>query len=77
MSKRARIGGSTLRARSRREKADVAAAVAAHVLPLLAAGRMRVPVCETFPLSEAAAAYERFGCRRQVRQGRAGRLRQR
>ena len=39
MAKRARIGGSTLRARSRREKADVAAAVAAHVLPLLAAGR--------------------------------------
>jgi NADPH:quinone reductase len=23
-------------------------------------GRVRVPVCETFPLSEAEAAYERF-----------------
>ena len=38
MVKRVRIGASTLRARSRREKADVAAAVAAHVLPLLADG---------------------------------------
>ncbi|HVB90584.1 MAG TPA: zinc-binding dehydrogenase [Acidimicrobiales bacterium] len=60
MGARARIGGSTLRARSRREKANVAAAVAAHALPLLAAGRIRVPVCATFPLSEAGAAYERF-----------------
>jgi putative PIG3 family NAD(P)H quinone oxidoreductase len=60
MQKRVRIGGSTLRARSRREKADVAADVAAHVLPALAAGRLRVPVHETFPLAEAQAAYERF-----------------
>jgi NADPH2:quinone reductase len=61
MSRRARIGGSTLRARSRREKADVTAAVTAHVLPALAAGRLRVPVCETFALSDAARAYDRFG----------------
>ncbi len=61
MTKRIRIGGSTLRSRNRREKADVSAAVAAHVLPLLAAGRVRVPVAETFPLSDAEAAYERFG----------------
>ncbi len=61
MTKRARIGGSTLRARSRTEKATVTAAVAAHVLPALIAGRLRVPVCRTFPLSEAAAAYEYFG----------------
>ncbi len=60
MIRRARIGGSTLRARSRREKGNVAAAVAAHVMPLLAAGRVRVPVCDTFPLSEAQAAYDRF-----------------
>jgi putative PIG3 family NAD(P)H quinone oxidoreductase len=61
MTKRARIGGSTLRSRSRQQKADVAAAVAAHVLPVLAEGRLRVPVAETFPLSDAEAAYERFG----------------
>jgi NADPH:quinone reductase len=60
MSKRARIGGSTLRARTRREKADVAAAVTAHVLPLLADGRIRVPVCATFPMAEVVAAYDRF-----------------
>jgi len=60
MLRRARIGGSTLRARSRREKAAVAAAVAAHVLPALAAGRLRVPVCGTFALADAEAAYERF-----------------
>jgi NADPH:quinone reductase len=60
MMKRARIGGSTLRARSLREKADVTAEVAAHVLPLLASGRIGVPVGETFPLSEANAAYDHF-----------------
>jgi NADPH:quinone reductase-like Zn-dependent oxidoreductase len=60
MGARARIGGSTLRARSRREKADVAAAMTAHVLPLLATGRIKVPVCDTFPLADVDAAYERF-----------------
>jgi NADPH:quinone reductase len=60
MQRRVRIGGSTLRPRSRREKAEVAADVAAHVLPALAAGRLQVPVHETFPLAEAQAAYDRF-----------------
>jgi NADPH:quinone reductase len=61
MQKRVRIGGSTLRARSRREKAEVAADVTAHVLPALVAGRLQVPVCETFGLPDAQAAYDRFG----------------
>ncbi len=60
MRKRVSIGGSTLRARSRREKADVAAAMAAHVLPALEAGRLRIPVHDTFPLAEADAAYDHF-----------------
>ena len=60
MRKRVSIGGSTLRARSRREKADVAADMAAHVLPALEAGRLRIPVYETFPLAEAEAAYAHF-----------------
>jgi putative PIG3 family NAD(P)H quinone oxidoreductase len=60
MRQRIRIGGSTLRARSRREKAEVAADMAAHVLPALEAGRLRVPVHETFPLAEAQAAYDHF-----------------
>jgi NADPH2:quinone reductase len=60
MMQKVRIAGSTLRSRTRQEKADVTAAVAAHVLPLLAAGRLRVPVADTFPLSDAGAAYDRF-----------------
>lgn len=60
MSRRATIGGSTLRSRSRAEKAAVAAAVRAHVLPLLVAGAARVPVWARFPLDEVEAAYDRF-----------------
>ena len=60
MQRRASIGGSTLRARSRAEKAVVAGAVRAHVLPLFARGQVRAPVCATYPLAEAAAAYDRF-----------------
>ena len=60
MSRRARLFASTLRARSRDEKAALVAALGAHALPLLASGRLRVPVSETFPLREAGTAYERF-----------------
>jgi NADPH:quinone reductase-like Zn-dependent oxidoreductase len=60
MRRRVRIGGSTLRGRSRREKADVAAGVAAHVVPMVTSGRIAVPVCGTFPMADAEAAYERF-----------------
>ena len=60
MMKRARIEGSTLRARPLEDKADAARRVEAHVLPLLGAGRLAPPVWATFPLAEAAAAYERF-----------------
>jgi NADPH:quinone reductase-like Zn-dependent oxidoreductase len=60
MATRGRISGSTLRSRDRREKADVAAAVGAHVVPLLAQGAVGVPLCETFALAQAAAAYARF-----------------
>jgi NADPH:quinone reductase-like Zn-dependent oxidoreductase len=31
-----------------------------HVLPLFEAGKLRVPIAETFPLERAAEAYERF-----------------
>ena len=60
MQKRGRIHGSTLRARSLEDKAAAARAVERHVLPLLAAGTLRVPVEATYPMAEAAAAYERF-----------------
>jgi NADPH:quinone reductase len=60
MRKRARIHGSTLRARSREEKEDVIRRLEGHALPLLADGRLTVPVEETFPLERAQEAYERF-----------------
>lgn len=60
MGKRARIHGSTLRARPLEEKALVARLLEHEVLPLFDAGKLRVPVAETFPLDEALAAYERF-----------------
>ncbi|MDX6649036.1 MAG: NADPH:quinone reductase [Solirubrobacteraceae bacterium] len=60
MGKRGRIHGSMLRARPLEEKAAAARLVERHVLPLFEAGAVRVPVAETFPLDQVAAAYERF-----------------
>jgi NADPH:quinone reductase-like Zn-dependent oxidoreductase len=60
MGKRARIHGSTLRARPLEEKAMTARALERSVLPLLASGAVRVPIAETFPLERAEDAYERF-----------------
>ena len=60
MGKRARIHGSTLRARPLEEKAAAARLVERSVLPGFASGNLSVPVAATFPLEEAAAAYERF-----------------
>jgi NADPH:quinone reductase len=60
MTSRARIFGSTLRARSLEEKAAVARRVEAHVVPLLAAGTVAVPVGETYPMADAARALDRF-----------------
>jgi NADPH:quinone reductase len=58
--KRARIYGSTLRARPLEEKALTARAVERSVLPLLASAAVRVPIAATYPLEEAPAAYDRF-----------------
>ena len=68
MTKRARIGGSTLRARSRREKADVAADVAAHVLPVLVAGRVRSR-CAAPSQCPRRGGLRSLCRRRQARQG--------
>ncbi len=51
MGKRARIHGSTLRARPLEEKALAARLIEREVLPLFAAGQLRVPLAETFPLA--------------------------
>ncbi|HZQ28829.1 MAG TPA: zinc-binding dehydrogenase, partial [Acidimicrobiales bacterium] len=60
MGKRGRISASTLRTRPLEGKAAAAQAVEHHVVPLLATGRVRVPVTDAFPLDQVAAAYERF-----------------
>jgi NADPH:quinone reductase-like Zn-dependent oxidoreductase len=69
MRKRARIMGSTLRARPLEGKAAAARAIEREVLPLVARGRITVPVAATYPLAEAAAAYEHF-----VRGGKVGKI---
>jgi NADPH:quinone reductase len=60
MGKRGRIQSSTLRPRPLEEKALTARGVERSVLPLLASGAVRVPVAATYPLEQAAEAYERF-----------------
>lgn len=60
MATRGRIHGSTLRARPLEEKASAARHVEAHVLPLVEANRIRVPIAETFALDDVASAYDRF-----------------
>jgi NADPH:quinone reductase len=60
MGKRGRIQGSTLRARPLEEKALTARAMERSVLPLLADGRVRVPIAATYPLERAEEAYDRF-----------------
>jgi NADPH:quinone reductase len=60
MGKRARIHGSTMRARPLEEKAIASRLVEKEVLPLFEDGTLQVPVAETYPLEQVAAAYERF-----------------
>ena len=60
MGKRGSIHASTLRARSLEDKAQAARLVERQVLPGFVSGDLSVPVCATFPLDDAAKAYERF-----------------
>jgi NADPH:quinone reductase len=60
MQKRARIHGSTLRARPLEQKAAAARLVEKEVLPGFEDGRLTVPVADAFPLDEAEQAYDRF-----------------
>jgi NADPH2:quinone reductase len=57
MLKRLHHTGSTLRSRSIAEKAAIARAVEQHVLPLMAAGKVKPVIFKTFPLKEAAKAH--------------------
>jgi NADPH2:quinone reductase len=60
MLKRLHHTGSTLRARSIADKAAIARAVEAKVVPLFASGRVRPVIDSTFPLAEAARAHARM-----------------
>jgi putative PIG3 family NAD(P)H quinone oxidoreductase len=60
MMKRARIHGSTLRARPLEEKAVAMRLLEREVLPHFEDGSLRVPVAETFELERAEEAYTRF-----------------
>ena len=66
MLKRLTITGSTLRIRSAEVKAAIAAEVERHVLPFVAAGRIKVPVDSTFPLRDAAEAHRRMEASQHV-----------
>jgi NADPH:quinone reductase-like Zn-dependent oxidoreductase len=57
---RGTIRASTLRYRAPEEKAVLTRELETSVLPLVADGRLRVPIEAEFPLAEVAAAYERF-----------------
>ena len=60
MTRRSRVLASNLRSRPLEEKADAARRVEHQALPLLADGRLRIPVAATFPLEAAQEAYDRF-----------------
>jgi NADPH:quinone reductase len=60
MLKRLTHTGSTLRARSIEDKAVIARAVEQHVLPLIAAGRVKPVIDSPFGLDQAALAHARM-----------------
>jgi NADPH2:quinone reductase len=60
MLKRLHHTGSTLRSRSVEDKAGIARAIEADVLPLLATGRVKPVIDSTFPFAQAAAAHGRM-----------------
>jgi NADPH:quinone reductase-like Zn-dependent oxidoreductase len=69
MATRATLTGSTLRSRSRQEKAEVIARVNEELVPLWASDQLRVPLAQSFELADAAAAYEHF-----ARPGKFGKI---
>ena len=66
MRKRAHVVGSTLRSRSRTEKAAIVARFRDEMLPAFAAGRLRVTVDSVFPVGRAADAFQRMRENRNV-----------
>ncbi|HWE34227.1 MAG TPA: NAD(P)H-quinone oxidoreductase [Solirubrobacteraceae bacterium] len=60
LSKRGRIMASMIRYRPLEDKAATARGMERSVLPLFETGELTVPVAATFPLEQAADAYDRF-----------------
>lgn len=60
MLKRLTITGSTLRIRSNDVKGRIARALEENVVPLLASGKIKIPVDRTYPLARAADAHARM-----------------
>ena len=60
MLKRLTITGSTLRIRSLEVKDRIARAVEERVLPLIEAGKIKIPIDSTFALTNAAQAHARM-----------------
>ncbi|KFI29085.1 NAD(P)H-quinone oxidoreductase [Paenirhodobacter enshiensis] len=60
MLRRLTITGSTLRPQSDEAKAEIARALAAHVWPMVGAGKLRVLVDSEFPLEDASRAHARM-----------------
>ena len=66
MARRARLIGSTLRNRSREEKAALVARFQREVLPAFDGGGLRVAIDSVYPPEEAAAAFTRMRENRNV-----------
>jgi putative PIG3 family NAD(P)H quinone oxidoreductase len=60
LQRRLTVTGSTLRARTAREKGELAREVERHVWPLLASGRVAPVIDRTYPLAQAADAHRRL-----------------
>jgi NADPH2:quinone reductase len=60
MVKRATITGSTLRSRSREEKAAVISQINEHLVPAWNDGELQVPVAAQFDFENVTQAYEFF-----------------
>ena len=58
MQKRLVITGSTLRPRSREEKAELCAGIKDRIWPHVTAGKIRTQIYKRFPLAKAQAAHE-------------------
>ena len=60
MQMRLTLTGSTMRSRSREQKAEVARLVGDALVPRWTAGELTVPLARVFDLDDASAAYEYF-----------------